>query len=110
MLEWAVALDLRNDNPCEAPVLGPQNDIVTHRRAQPHQEVAAAIETVRTSGSTQPAVKPAFEFLAPTAARSGEVRLATRDELGTDGAARTVSASLMKAKREHRVPPCVRGV
>ncbi len=35
VLEWAVALDLRNDNPCDrvVPVLGPQNDIVTHRQA-----------------------------------------------------------------------------
>ena len=64
---------LRNDNPCDRvlAVLGPQNDIVTHRRAPPHQEVPAAIETVRTSASAQPAVKLAFEFLVLTAAVSG---------------------------------------
>ena len=30
VLEWAIAMDLRNDNPCDRvlPVLGPQNDIV----------------------------------------------------------------------------------
>ena len=35
VLEWAIAMDLRNDNPCDRvlPVLGPQNDIVTHRLA-----------------------------------------------------------------------------
>ena len=45
VLEWAIALDLRNDNPCDRvlPVLCPQNDIVTRRRALPHQDVAAAI-------------------------------------------------------------------
>ena len=59
------------------PVLGPQNDIVQHRRALPHQDVAAAIETVRASASAQPAIKLAFEFLVLTAARPGEVRLAT---------------------------------
>ena len=60
-------MDLRNDNPCDRvlPVLGPQNDIVTHRLALPHEDVAAAIETVRASGSGQPAVKLAFEFLGP---------------------------------------------
>ena len=48
VLEWAIALDMRNDNPCDRvlPVLGPQNDIVTHRLALPHKDVAAAIETV----------------------------------------------------------------
>ena len=45
VLEWAIALDLRNDNPCDrvVPVLGPQNDIVTHRQALPHKDVAAAL-------------------------------------------------------------------
>ena len=35
VLEWAIAMDLRNDNPCDRvlPVLGPQNDIVQHRLA-----------------------------------------------------------------------------
>ena len=43
VLEWAVAMDLRNDNPCDRvlPVLGPQNDIVTHRQALPRKDVAA---------------------------------------------------------------------
>ena len=106
MLEWAIALDLRSDNPCDRvlPVLGPQNDIVTHRQALPHREVAAAIETVRASRSGQPAVKLAFELLVLTAARSSEVRLATWDEIDTAGAVWTVPATRMKAKREHRAP------
>ena len=68
--------------------------------------MAAAIETVRTSKSGQPAVKLAFEFLVLTATRSGEVRLATWDEIDTAGAVWTVPAARMKAKREHRVPLC----
>ena len=106
VIEWAIAMDLRSDNPCDRvlPILGPQNDIVTHRQALPHRDVAAAIETVRTSGSGQPAVKLAFELLVLTAARSGEVRLATWDEIDTAGAVWTVPAARMKAKREHRVP------
>ena len=104
VLEWAIAMDLRNDNPCDRvlPVLGPQNDIVTHRQALPHKDVAAAIETVRDTTSAQPAVRLAFEFLVLTAARSGEVRLATWDEIDTAGAVWTVPATRMKAKREHR--------
>ena len=91
------------------PVLGPQNDIVTHRQALPHKDVAAAIETVR-GGSAQPAVRLAFEFLVLTAARSGEVRLATWDEIDAAGAVWTVPATRMKAKREHRVPLCGRAM
>ena len=112
VLEWAIALDMRNDNPCDrvVPVLGPQNDIVTHRQALPHQDVAAAIETVRASSSPQPAIKLAFELLVLTAARSGEVRLATWDEMDVAGRVWTVPALRMKAKREHRVPLCGRAL
>ena len=90
-------------------MLGPQNDIVTHRQALPHKDVAAAIEKVR-DGSAQPAVRLAFEFLVLTAARSDEVRLATWDEIDTAGAVWTVPAARMKAKREHRVPLCGRAL
>ena len=79
-------------------------------RALPHQDVAAAVETVRTSGSAAPAIKLAFEFLVLTAARSGEVRLATWDERDVAGRVWTISAARMKAKREHRVPLCGRAV
>ena len=88
------------------PGLGAQNAIVTHRQALPHKDVAAAIETVRDSKSTQRAVRLAFEFLVLTAARSGEVRLATWHEIDAAGAVWTISAARMKAKREHRVPLC----
>ena len=112
VLEWAIAMDLRHDNPCDRvlPVLGPQNDIVTHRLALPHKDVAAAIETVRASGSGQFVVKLAFEFLVMTAARSAEVRLATWTEINTTDRAWTISALRMKAKREHRVPLCGRAL
>ncbi len=112
VLEWAIAMDLRNDNPCDRvlPVLGPQNDIVTHRQALPHKDVAAAIETVRDSKSGQPAVKLAFELLVLTAARSAEVRLATWTEINTADRVWTVPALRMKAKREHRVPLCGRAL
>ena len=112
VLEWSIALDMRNDNPCDRvlPVLGPQNDIVTHRLALPHKDVAAAIETVRTSQSGQAAVKLAFEFLVLTAARSAEVRLATWDEIDAAGRVWTVPALPMKAKRELRVPLCGRAL
>ena len=112
VLEWAVAMEWRSDNPCDriGPVLGPQGDIVRHMRALPHGEVATAVETVRTSESTAPAIKLAFEFLVLAAGRSAEVRLATWDEMDVAGRVWTISAERMKAKREHRVPLSGRAV
>lgn len=46
----------------------------------------------------------ALEFLALTAARSGEVRGATWDEIDLDKALWIIPAQRMKMKREHRVP------
>ena len=111
VLEWAVGMDYRTDNPCDRvlPVLGPHGDIVQHMRALPHREVAAAIATVRASTAT-PVVRLAFEFLVLTAARSGEVREARWTEIDTTYRVWTVPATRMKAKREHRVPLCGRAV
>ena len=58
---------------------------------------------VRTSQAAV-TTKRAFEFLVLTAARSGEVRLATRDEMDLDAGVWAIPAARMKAKRDHRVP------
>ena len=105
VMEWAVAMNYRDDNPCDriGLALGPQRDLVRHMRALLHREVAAAIEAVK--GSRAPAtVKLAFEFLVLTAARSGEVRGARWDEIDIEGRVWTVPALRTKAKRGHRVP------
>ena len=85
---------VRNDDPCVRmlQVLGPQNDIVTHRLALHDKDVDAAIETLRAWKPGQPAVKLAFRFLVLKTARSGEIRLATWDEIDTAGAAWARSA------------------
>ncbi len=105
VMEWAVAMNYRDDNPCDriGPVLGPQQDLVQHMPALPHRDAAAAVEKVRASKAL-PAVKLAFEFLLLTAARSGEVRGAQWGEIDTADHVWTVPATRTKAKREHRVP------
>ena len=65
--------------------------------------MADALATVRTSRALV-ATKDAFELLVLTAARSGEVRLATWNELDLDAAVWIIPAARMKAKRDHRVP------
>ena len=111
VLEWAVALEHRADNPCDrlGPVLGPHDLAVRHFRALPHAEAAAAVAAVHGS-RTLPALKLAFEFLVLTAGRSGEVRGALWAEVDTSAHVWTVPATRMKAKREHRVPLCGRAV
>ena len=68
-----------------------------------HGAVADALATVRSSPAAV-TTKRAFEFLVLTAARSGEVRLATWDEMDLDAGVWAIPAARMKAKRDHRVP------
>ena len=105
VLEWAVAMEWRHDNPCDriGPVLGPQQATVAHMRALAHQDVPAALARVRASGAAD-IVTLAFEFLVLTAARWGEVRGAAWTEIDDDAAVWTIPAARMKAKRPHRVP------
>ena len=111
VLEWAVAMEFRMDNPCDriGPVLGPQQDVTEHMQALPHREVAAVIRTVRTSVAV-PAGRLAFEFLVLTAARWGEVRWAGWEEIDRDGRVWTVPARRAKTNRRHRVPLCGRAL
>ena len=111
VMEWAIAVNLRSDNPCDRvlPVLGKQNEVVRHMRALPHRDVAAAVATVRASDATE-AVRLAFEFLVLAAARWGEVRWARWTEMDTTAHVWTIPAARMKANREHRVPLCRRAV
>ena len=111
VLEWAVAMEFRIDNPCDriGPVLGPQQDVTEHMQALPHREAAAVIRTVRAS-TALPAAKLAFEFLVLTAARWGEVRWAEWAEIDRSGRVWTVPAGRAKTNRRHRVPLCGRAL
>ena len=104
VMEWAVAMDLRPDNPCDriGPVIGAQGKVVRHMRALPHGELAVAIEKVRASTSG-PAVKLALEFLVLTAPLE-EVRGAVWTEIDRDEGVWTIAAPRTKGNREHRVP------
>ena len=111
VLEWAVAMEYRIDNPCDriGPVLGLQRDVTEHRQAVPHREAAAVIRRVRAS-TALPAARLALEFLVLTAARWAEVRWAEWEELDRSGRVWTVPAKRMKTNRRHRVPLCGRAL
>ncbi len=109
VMEWAVAMDLRPDNPCDriGPVLGLQRNGARHMRASPHGEVAEAIRKVRAS-KARPVMKLAFELLVLTATRSGEVRGAAWKEIDRETGLWSIPAPRTKRNREHRVPLCGR--
>jgi len=109
VLEWAVAMEFRIDNPCDrvGSVLGTQDAVVRHMRALPHREVASALRKVRASNAA-PVSMLAIEFLVLTAARWGEVRWAEWLEIDPAQGMWTVPGIRMKTKRAHRVRLCGR--
>ena len=112
VMKSAIAAGHRPDNPAGdalTAALPKGGRKQRHQRALPHREVGAALETVRRS-KAQTSTKLAFEFLVLTAARSGEVRMMTWDEVQGEDGLWTVPASRMKAGREHRVPLSGRAV
>ena len=83
--------------------LPPMPKVKAHLRALPYQEVGAALETVSASEASLPS-KLCFRFLVLTAARSGEARGATWDEIDLQGTVWRIPSERMKAGVEHRVP------
>lgn len=74
---------------------------VKHHRALPVSEIGAFMTELRKRDGM---AARALEFAILTAARSGEVRGATWQEIDLDAALWTIPAERMKAGREHRVP------
>ena len=77
--------------------------VKAHLRALPYHEVASALSTVDAS-QTSLASRHCLKFLVLTAARSGEARGATWEEIDIESATWTIPGSRMKARTEHRVP------
>lgn len=73
----------------------------THFAALPWQQVP---EFMQALGERTGVAARALEFAILTAARSGEVRLATWDEIDLDAKLWTIPGERMKAGRTHRVP------
>ena len=106
IFRWAMANELVESNPAGEAIDGAlpsMPKVKAHLRALPYEEVGAALRTVDES-QTSPASKLCLSFLVFTAARSGEARGATWDEIDMEGATWTVPGSRMKAGEEHRVP------
>ena len=113
VMKWAIAEGYRSDNPAGEAISAalPRNGNGTkrHMKALHYSQVSTALQTIRESQGAE-TTKLALEFIILTAARSGEVRLMTWEEIDFDKAVWTVPAERMKAGKEHRVPLSARAV
>ena len=112
VMDRAVALEYIDYNPAGDAINGALTKmprVRAHHRALPYMELPSAIQAVRGS-TASPSVKLAFEMLALTACRSGEIRGMTWDEVDLETATWTVPATRMKAGKLHRVPLSLRAL
>ena len=102
---WAAAQGMAASNPALAvnAALPKGGAKAGHFRALPWQDIPAALARVEASGA-RAAVKGVVRFAALTAARSGEARGATWEEIDLDAATWTLSAERTKSGRAWRVP------
>ena len=106
VMKWAIAEGYRHDNPAGEAItkaLPKQARRAQHFKALPFAQLGKAIKAVQGTDSW-PSTRLCFEFLALTAARSGEARLATWDEIDLESATWTIPAAKMKNGLEHRIP------
>lgn len=109
VLDWATVRGFRKgDNParwkgCLDKVLAKPGKVakVEHHAALPIDQVPAFMRELRQRHGI---AARALEVLILTAARSGEIRGATWNEIDLQAKVWTVPADRMKAGREHRVP------
>ena len=109
VLSWATAAKYRSGlNPARWKdnleyVLQKPNKVtkVAHHPALPYEQTGSFLRELQSRSGT---AARALEFLILTAARSGEVRGATWEEMDLEQRTWTIPGERMKAGEEHRVP------
>ena len=114
VMDWCAAQELIGANPVGVvtkllPKQAGSRKRVVHQPAVPWQEVPTFIEDVLRVGRSSLS-KMMLEFLILTAARSGEVRAMTWNEVELDVGVWTVPAERMKTNTAHRVPLSARAI
>jgi integrase len=109
VMAWAIAKGWRTDNPADAVDRALPKHTATkgQRRALPYAEVSSCIAKIQASAASI-STKLCLEFTILNAVRSGEARLAHRDEFDLEAMVWTIPAARMKQKRVHRVPLALR--
>lgn len=106
IMKWVIAEGHRPDNPAGDSITAalPRNGVKrTHHPALPYDRIGDALVAVREHKAF-PTVRLALEFLVLTAARSGEVRGSTWEEINLAAREWRIPAERMKTGTEHRVP------
>ncbi len=106
VFRWGMAHGFMESNPAGEAIdgaLAPMPKVKAHHRTLPYGDVGAALETVASSQASL-AAKLCFRFLVLTAARSGEARGATWEEIDFQRQEWRIPGRRMKAGMEHRVP------
>jgi len=106
ILRWAMAhgfVQLNMAGKVIDGALPPMPRVKSHFRSLPYTEVAEALAMVDQTGAS-PSAKLCLRFVILTAARSGEARNATWDEIDFGACEWRIPADKMKAASEHRVP------
>ena len=104
VIDWSVAKGYREGSLAMAVIdkaLPRQRERVKHHAALPYADIPGFMAELRRKGTLG---RLALEAAILTAARSGEVREATWDQLDLDAGLWTIPLEDMKAKREHVVP------
>jgi len=104
VLDWARTAGHRDGvNPVEGVEKGlaRQKDRTAHHPALPWRDLPDLMQRIE---ATEGMGSLALQFAILTAARSGEVRLATWAEIDFEAGVWTIAPDRMKAGREHRVP------
>ena len=114
VMDWCVAQDMIGANPVSVvskllPQQPSKRKRVIHQPSMPWQDVPEFVQGTLHAWKSN-LTRLMLEFLILTAARSGEVRAMTWDEVDLDKSLWTVPAERMKAKVEHRVPLSDRAV
>jgi integrase len=114
VMKWCWAQTLVNANPVDVvdhllPQKPGKREQVVHQPSMPWRDIPAFVKSALRTGPSN-VTRALLEFVMLTAARSGEARAMTWDEVDLQAKVWTVPANRMKAKVVHRVPLSKRAV
>ena len=108
VMKWCWAHGYVTGNPLDVvdhllPQQPGKRERVQHQPSMPWREIPAFVQEVLHASESN-VTRYLLEFVILTAARSGEARAMTWDEVDLDAKVWTIPRSRMKAKATHRVP------
>ena len=112
VFDYSIAKNWRETNPAGRSVskaLPKPSRTVNHHAAAPYSDVPEILRKVRESDESE-LIKLGFEYGILTAARTGEIRQASWDEINWECQTWEIPASHTKMRRPHRIPLSTRAM